>query len=215
MRIRTISLLLCGFLIVVTGHSGVAGNLEGKLVVGAKGGLCRSMPEGLSFESDNNGNYGLGISVEYFFWEPLSGGLSFSHNSFEGEWISPAYYAMWNHHYYTEWSWSDVSVFGRFVLAPYEEVSPYFTAGVGLYIPRITNKLYWHLPDTIYTDTFYGKTEFGYHFGFGIHCLLSKRTMIYLELPLTVIRDPDSSQYLNIFAGISFLFGDGKIKLMR
>ncbi len=212
MRIKTISLLLCSFLTIGMGKTGLAADLQGKLVLSAKGGMCRSMPEGLSFAADNNGNYGLGLSVEYFFLEPLSGGLSFSYNSFsfEGEWARPAYYSVWNYHYYTDWTWSNVSIFGRFVLAPLNEVSPYFTAGIGLYIPRIKNKSYYYQPDTIYANTFYGKSKFGYHFGFGTHYLLSSRVLVYLEFPLNVIKDEDNTHYFNIFAGISFLLGPAK-----
>jgi opacity protein-like surface antigen len=129
----------------------------------------------------------------------------------------------WGTRYYTEWNWTSVSLFGKFVWAPREEISPYFTAGVGAYVPRTKDKWYDH-PDTIHTYTSRGEQHFGVHLGVGVHYFLNRRTMVFLEFPVSFIhakhynsqeyesspRIYHDSQILNLFVGINFLFGSGK-----
>jgi opacity protein-like surface antigen len=129
----------------------------------------------------------------------------------------------WGTRYYTEWNWTSVSLFGKFVWAPREEISPYFTAGVGAYVPRTRDKWYDN-PDTIHTYTSRGERHFGIHLGVGVHYFLSRRAMVFLEFPISFIHAKNfivneyessprlyhDSQILNLFAGINFLFGLGK-----
>jgi opacity protein-like surface antigen len=127
----------------------------------------------------------------------------------------------WGTRYYTEWNWTSVSLFGKFVWAPREEISPYFTAGVGAYVPRTRDKWYDN-PDTIHTYTSRGERHFGIHLGVGIHYFLNRRAMVFLEFPISFIHAKNfivnessprlyhDSQILNLFAGINFLFGLGK-----
>lgn len=231
MKIKSSILLLCSFLTIWTGKSSLAADLQGKFALSAKGGMCHSMGNSFSSGANVDGNYGLGVSAEYFFLEALSGGIALTHNSFEGEWRRSGYYSSRSEYYYSDWNWTDVSIFGKFVLGPDKEVSPYLTAGMGLYFPRVQDKWYFHR-DTIFTHTSYGKGQLGYHFGFGIHCLLTREVLIYLEVPFNVIHTEDlvihwidipnrmdkchniynRSQYFNIFAGISFLLGPMKLE---
>lgn len=233
---KKLLILLHSFMIVCsTGQIGAI-DLRGKFGLSGKGGLTYSAGGGFLSEDKIENNYGFGISVEYFPLKPLSLGLSLVHNSFQDEWRRSSYYQWWNYYYSTDWNWTNVSIFTKFVLGPENMISPYLTSGVGLYIPRIKDWIYRH-PDTLYTHKSYGKGQFGWHFGMGIQYLLTKRMLAYFETPLNliyteglVIRGVDSpvkigpshkiieqyhkiydkSQYFNIFAGVSFLFGTGK-----
>ncbi len=214
-----------GLLIILVWQDISAAELKGKFAISAKGGVCSSLGSGFGSENSQEGRYGLGISAEYFFLEALSGGLTLAHNSFEGKWQG-SYYDSWDKQLgYTGWSWTNVSIFTRFVMGPRSEASPYFVAGMGLYIPRITDKFF-RAPDTVYTHTSYGKGQWGFHFGCGIQYLITQKLLLFLELPITSIhtkgsqfhwmdlshwigqehRIYDDSQWVNVFAGISFLW---------
>lgn len=221
MKIISIWLIL---LMICTWHNVPAANLQGRLAISAKGGICSSLGSGFAAGNSQNGKYTLGISAEYFFLDALSGGLVVSSNSFQGDWHR-SMIPEDQHRYRTNWNWTSFNLFTRFVLEPQSKASPYLSAGIGLYIPRIKDKWYQN-PDTIYTHTSYGKGQLGYHFGGGIQYLLSKKMFVFLEIPLNIIRTnhlsihwldesrkmeqghniSESSLYFNVFAGISFLW---------
>ena len=218
MKIKSSILLVCSFLTIWTGKSSLAADLQGKFALSAKGGMCHSMANGFSYEAKMKNNYGFGVSLEYFLLRPLSGGLSLVHNSFQAGWEHRGYYPYSDHYYSSDWNWTNISIFARFVLGPQNRVSPYLRGGVGLCIPRI--KDWWFdPPDTVRTHTSYEKGVFGYHLGFGIHYLLTKKLLVYLDVPFNIIhtdemkqshRISEKSHYFNIFVGFSFLFGTGK-----
>jgi opacity protein-like surface antigen len=184
---KLITLFVC-FTIMLAAESAWGVNLSGKLALSAKGGLCYSMGSGFGSGKDVHGRYGVGLSAEYFVFEPLSAGLTLVYNSFEGEWRKSGY-AMFPPRYdYTGWTWTNVSLFAKFVMAPREEVSPYFTAGVGIYTPSRTDKWYDHA-DTIHTSSSRGADRFGMHLGFGVHYLLNQRALVFLEIPINLIRN--------------------------
>ncbi len=217
-------LFVCIFLIIQLWQNAPAENLKGKFLLSTKGGLCSSLGNGFAADNSQDGKYALGISAEYFFLEALSGGLVVSSNSFRGDWHR-SMIPEDQHRYQTNWNWTCFILFTRFVLEPQSKASPYLLMGIGLYIPRVKDKWYQN-PDTIYTHTSYGKTQLGYHFGGGIQYLLSKKMLVFLEVPLTFIQTNhlsihwlDKSQkmeqwhgisgislYFNVFAGISFLW---------
>jgi len=175
------------------------------------------------------------VSAEYFFLKPLSVGLAVVHNSIQGDWARSIYPE--EHYYYsTDWNWTNVTIFGKFVLGPENKISPYLKGGMGLYIPRIEDWAYYP-PDTTYTHKSYGKGQFGWYFGFGIHYLLTKKVLVYVDIPLNVIytkglvirgvdiplrigpkiifieqyhKIDEKSHYFNIFAGVSFFLGTTK-----
>jgi opacity protein-like surface antigen len=195
----------------------------------AKGGLCYSVGSGFASYPNVDGRFGVGVSAEYFVLKPLSAGLALVYNSFEGEWRRSGYYLGFNEYYYTDWRWTSINVFTRFVLAPYEELSPYLKVGIGLYYPTIQDKWYSH-PDTIFSHISHPKGQVGYQFGVGIQYLLSSKMLVYLEVPLNFINSKDleihwvdmvgkmekrkkiydDSQIFNVFAGITFLLGSNK-----
>jgi opacity protein-like surface antigen len=216
---KPITLVIC-FTIMLAAESAWGVNPSGKLALSAKGGLCYSMGNGLGSGEKVHGRYGVGLSAEYFVLEPVSLGLTLVYNSFEGEWEKSGYYAGWGTWYYTRWTWTNVSLFAKFVMAPREEVSPYFTAGMGMYTPRRTDKWYDH-PDTIHSSSSRDADRFGIHVGFGVHYFLSQRALVFLEIPLNLISSGgyspldgvryntihDQSQIVNVFVGLSFLLG--------
>jgi opacity protein-like surface antigen len=216
---KLITLVVC-FAITFAAGGAWGVNLSGKFALSAKGGLCYSMGSGFGSGREVDGRYGVGLSAEYFVLEPLSFGLTLVYNSFEGEWEKSIYAMLPPRYYYTDWTWTNVSLFAKFVMAPREEVSPYFTAGVGMYTPTRTDKWYDH-PDTIHTSSSRGADRFGIHVGFGVHYFLSQRTLVFLEIPINLIRNDghwlvdgerydtiyDQSQILNVFVGLSFLLG--------
>jgi outer membrane protein W len=204
-----------------------ARDLRGGAVSGM-GGASYAMGTGFLSKDNIKNNYGFGVSVEYFFLKTLSGGLSSVHNSFRGYW-NESHYHFGNYHYSTDWNWTNVSIFGRFVLGPEDKLSPYLKGGVGLYIPRTKDRWYYH-PDTTYTHTSYGKGQFGWYFGMGIQYLVNKQVLVHLDVPLIAIHTKglvihwidipqrmeqyhkiyEKSYYFNIFAGISFILGTKK-----
>jgi hypothetical protein len=224
MKLRII-LFAFVFLVIQLRQNAPAENLKGKFLISAKGGLCSSLGGGFDSENIYNGNYGVEISAEYFFWEALSGGLTVVHNSFEGKWQGSNYCLPDNQLGYTGWDWTNVSLFTRFVMGPLSEASPYFVAGMGLYFPRVRDKIF-RAPDTVYAHTSYGKGEWGYHLGCGVQYLISPKLLVFLEVPLTFIHTKGlethwmdlshrigqehmvygNSQWLNACAGISFLW---------
>lgn len=222
---KKLSILLFGFMVICIGEETWATDLKGKFALSGMGGASYLMGTGFSSEDKIKDNYGFGISVEYFFLKGLSGGLALIHHSFQDVWkgASPD----WRYHYYsTDWNWTNVSIFGRFLLEPEGKISPYLKGGVGLYIPRIKDWLYYP-SDTTYTHKSYGKGQFGCYFGIGIQYLFSKKVFVYLEVPFNVIyteglvihwidiprrmeryhKINDKSHYFNIFVGVSFLLG--------
>jgi hypothetical protein len=219
---KSIILIVC-FAIMLVAESAWGVNLSGKLALSTKGGLCYSMGDGLDSYAKTDGRFGVGVSAEYFIIRPLSVGLTLVHNSFEGEWTKSHYYADWGTWYYNDWNWTNISLFVKFVMAPREEASPYFTAGVGAYIPRSVYKWYDH-PDTVHTHTSQGGRYFGIHLGFGVHYFISQRALVFLDVPLNLIRTDfyrpqdlgryhdayDCNQILNVFVGLSFLLGSEK-----
>ncbi|HEX7400803.1 MAG TPA: hypothetical protein VF369_01370 [candidate division Zixibacteria bacterium] len=217
-------LFACIFLIIQFWQNTPAENLQAKLLLSAKGGLCSSLGNGFAAGNSQDGKYALGISAEYFFLDALSGGLVVSSNSFQGDWHR-SMIPEDQHRYRTDWNWTSFNLFTRFVLGPQSKTSPYLLTGIGLYIPKVKDKWYQN-PDTIYTHTSYGKGQLGYHFGCGIQYLLSKKMLVFLEVPLTFINTnhlsihwldesrkmeqwhsiSEISLYFNVFAGISFLW---------
>jgi hypothetical protein len=222
-----LTILLFGFIVICTGETW-ATDLGRRFALSGTGGASYVMGSGFSSEDKMKNNYGFGVAVEYFFLNGLSGGLALVHNSFQGDWEKSWWYP-WRYYYSTDWNWTNVSIFGRFVLGPENRISPYLKGGVGLYIPRVKDWLY-SLPDTVYTHTSYGKGQFGWCFGVGIQYLLTKKILLYCEIPLNLIYTEglvihwidiprrmegyhkiyDKSHYFNIFAGVSFLFGTKK-----
>lgn len=227
---KKLSILLFGFMVICIGEETWATDLSGKFALSGMGGASYLMGTGFSSEDKIKNNYGFGVSVEYFFLKGLSGGLALVYNSFQGDWKKPAiWWLPWRYYYSTDWNWTNVSIFGRFVLGPENKISPYLKGGVGLYIPRIKDWLYYPL-DSTYTHKSYGKGQFGCYFGVGIQCLLTNRVLVYFEVPLNWIYTEglvihwidiphrmeryhkiyDKSYYFNIFAGVSFLLGTKK-----
>jgi opacity protein-like surface antigen len=212
------------FLIIQLWQNASAENLQVKILLSAKGGLCSSLGNGFAAGNSQDGKYALGISAEYFFLDALSGGLVVSSNSFQGDWHR-SMIPEDQHRYRTNWNWTSFNLFTRFVLEPQSKASPYLLAGIGLYIPKVKDKWYQN-PDTIYTHTSYGKGHLGYHFGGGIQYLLSKKMLVFLEVPLIIIStnhlsihwldEPrkmeqghdisEPSLFFNVFAGISFFW---------
>jgi opacity protein-like surface antigen len=226
MRKKSFAFPLCALLILYTSVCCLGADFKGKFAVSAKGGLCYSMGSGFASYPNMDGRFGAGVSAEYFILKPLSIGLALVHNSFEGEWRRSGYYLGYNEYYYTDWSWTSINFFTRFVLAPYEELSPYLKAGIGSYNPTVHDKWYSH-PDSIYSHTSHGKVEMGFQFGVGIQYLLNNNMLVFLEIPMNFINTGnseihwvdmegrmekhdiiyDDSQIFNIFAGISLMFG--------
>jgi opacity protein-like surface antigen len=221
---------LCAFLILYSSTLCLGADLKGKFAISAKGGLCYSLGRGFASYPGIDGRFGVGISAEYFMLGPLSAGLALAHNSFEGEWRRSGYYYLgWKRFYYTDWSWTSINLFTRFVLGPHEELSPYFKAGIGWYYPTIHDKWYSH-PDSIYSHTSHGKAEMGFQFGFGMQYLLNNNLLVFLEIPMNFIKTGDSethwvdiegmmekrdmiyddSQIFNVFAGVTLLLGSNK-----
>lgn len=216
---------LCALLIFYTSTWCLGADLKGKLAVSTKGGLCYSMGRGFGSYPSLDGRFGVGVSAEYFILEPLSAGLALVYNSFEGEWHRSAYYVGWNEYHYTAWRWTSINIFTRFVLAPYEELSPYLKAGIGLYYPTIQDKWYHHR-DTVFSHTSHARGQVGYQFGVGISYLLNSNVLVFLEIPMNFIKTGDlqiqwvdaegrmekhdiiydDSQIFNLFAGVSFMF---------
>lgn len=226
---KKLTIILFGLMVICTGKEAWATDLSGRFALSGMGGVSYVMRGGFSAEDKIKNNYGFGVSVEYFFLKPLSAGLAVVHNSFQGDWERTHYYDQWNHYGSTDWNWTNVSIFGRFLLEPEGKISPYLKGGAGLYIPRIKDWLYYP-SDTTYTHKSYGKGQFGCYFGVGIHYLLTKRVLIYFEVPLNWIYTEglvihwidiphrmegyhkiyDKSYYFNIFAGVSLLLGTNK-----
>ncbi len=232
---KKLSIFLFGFLVIWMGEDTWATDLRGKFVLSGMGGMCYSMGDGFSSKDGIKNNYGFGVSAEYFFLKPLSVGLAVVHNSIQGDWARSIYPE--EHYYYsTDWNWTNVTIFGKFVLGPENKISPYLKGGMGLYIPRIEDWAYYP-PDTTYTHKSYGKGQFGWYFGFGIHYLLTKKVLVYVDIPLNVIytkglvirgvdiplrigpkiifieqyhKIDEKSHYFNIFAGVSFFLGTTK-----
>ena len=143
---KKLTIILFSLMVICTGEEAWATDLSGKFALSGMGGLSYSMGHGFSSEAKIKDNYGFGVSVEYFFLKGLSGGLALVHNSFQGDWTRSSYPE--EHYYYsTDWNWTNVSIFGRFLLEPEDKISPYLKGGVGLYIPRIKDWIYYYLPD--------------------------------------------------------------------
>jgi hypothetical protein len=222
---KKLSILLFGFMVICIGEDTRATDLKGKFAFSGMGGICYTMGDGFCSESKMKNNYGFGVSVEYFFLKPLSGGLALVHNSFQGDWYRSGYPED-RRYYSTDWNWTNISIFARFVLGPENRISPYLKGGVGLCIPRVKDWRYLP-PDTTYTHKCYGKGQFGWHFGIGIHYLLTEKVLVYLDVPFNVIYTEglvihwidipnrmeryhkiyEKSHYFNIFVGVSFLLG--------
>jgi len=237
MRIKSFILLLLGFLVIWTGHNTSAADLRGKFALSAKGGMALTTGSGFSSKDDTDQAYGFGASVEYFFLRGLSGGLEIIHTSFPGEKKKSGYYAWYDTYASTGWNWTKIGVFGRIVPGPERKLSPFLKAGVGLFIPRADDWLYftggadappgWPLHDATFTRNTYGKGQFGYGFGFGLHYLATPRMLFYLEIPFDVVSAKGlvidwldtpigvgqhheiygNRYHLSLLAGVSFLLG--------
>jgi hypothetical protein len=227
---------LFGFFVIWVGEDTWATDLRGKFALSGMGGVSWVMGTGFSSQDKIKNNYGFGVSAEYFFLESLSGGLALIHNSFQGDW----YYwsgdpGEWSYNS-ADWQWTNISLFAKFVIGPELKASPYFKGGVGLYIPWMKDWSFSN-PDIIYTHSSYGKGQFGWSFGFGVRYHITKKVLVFLEIPLNVIYTNglvmqgvdipvqigptrrfitkyheihDRSQYINIFAGVSFFLGTGE-----
>jgi hypothetical protein len=214
---KKFSILVFGLLVIWMCDDSWGTDLRGKFALSAKGGFCYSMGNGFTSESKMKNNYGIGVSVEYFVFKALSGGLSLVDNYFQGGWEYRGFYPYSDHYYSSDWNWTNISIFARFVLGPENRFSPYLKGGVGIYMPRIKD---WWLdpPDTLNTKSGYERGVFGYHLGFGVHYLLTRKMLVYLDIPFNVIhtdkmrqshRISEKSHYFNIFVGFSFLFRMG------
>jgi hypothetical protein len=234
---RKSTLVFLGFVIVFAVQGAPAADLSGKFVVSAKGGIALTTGSGFSSKDETDQAYGFGASVEYFFLRGLSGGIEVVHTSFPGEKKESGYYAWYDTYASTGWNWTKIGLFGRIVPGPERKLSPFLKAGVGLFIPRADDWLYftggegappgWPLNDATFTRDTYGKGQFGYGFGFGLHYLATPRTLLYLEIPFDVVsakglviewvddqtgvgqrHEIYSNRYhLSLFAGASFLIG--------
>ena len=234
---RKTLLLLLGFMIVYAAQSTPAADLSGKLVVSAKGGIFFTTGSGFSSKDDTDQAYGFGASVEYFFLQGLSGGFEIIHASFPGEKKKSGYYAWYDTYASTGWNWTKIGVFARIVPGPERKLSPFLKAGVGLFIPRADDWLYypggedappgWPLNDATFTRNTYGKGQFGYGFGFGLRYLATPRMLLFLEVPFDVVSAKGlviewvddqtgvgqrneiygNRYHLSLFVGISFLIG--------
>ncbi|MGB8657484.1 MAG: outer membrane beta-barrel protein [Candidatus Zixiibacteriota bacterium] len=225
---KRLLILLFGFMVVCLGKDTQATDLKGKLLLSGMGGASYVVGSGFSSEDKIKNNYGFGVSAEYFFLKPLSEGIAVVHNSFQGDWYRSSYPEE-RCYYSTDWNWTNISIFGRFVLGPENRISPYLKAGVGIYVNRIKDWLHYP-PDTTYTHKAHGQDQFGWYFGFGIHCLLTKNLLLYLDVPFNVINTNgleihwtdiprgmegghtinEKSYYFNISAGVSLLIGPKK-----
>ncbi len=223
------SILVFGLLLVCNWESAKGSELRGRFAVSARGGVSYVVGDGFSSHREIKHSYGFGLGAEYFFLEALSCGFSFVHNSFHGEWTRSAYYPRSLSYYTTDWNWTNLSVFGRFAFGPQNKICPYVKAGIGLYIPRAKDWVFYP-PDTTYTHTSYGKGQFGHYAGFGVQYRLTKKVTVYVEIPLNFIHTDDlviqwvdqarwlegnheihkTSRYFNLFLGVSFLLGTGK-----
>jgi hypothetical protein len=240
MKPRISTLLLCGLLIVCVGKSSLAADLRGKFALSAKGGISFATVSGFSSKDETDQAYGFGASAEYFFLRGLSGGLEVVHTSFPGERKKSGYYAWYDTYASTGWNWTKVGIFGRIIPGPERKLSPFLKIGVGLYIPRADDWLYftggddappgWPLHDATFTRNTYGKSQFGYGFGFGLRYLASPRMLLYLEIPFNVVSAKGlviewvdvptgvgrhheiygDRYHLSLFAGVSFLLGPAK-----
>jgi hypothetical protein len=141
---KKLIVFLFGFMVMCIAQDNWARDLRGGVAVSGMGGASYAMGTGFLSEDNIKNNYGFGVSVEYFFMKTLSGGLSLVHNSFQGYW-SESHYHFGNYHYSTDWNWTNVSIFGKFVLGPEDKLSPYLKGGVGLHIPRTKDGWYYHL----------------------------------------------------------------------
>jgi|GEM_PF-1214800 len=234
---RKSTLVLLGFMIVFAADGTPAADLSGKLVLSAKGGMALTTGSGFSSKDDTDQAYGFGASVEYFLLRGLSGGLEIIHTSFPGEKKGSGYYAWYDTYASTGWNWTKIGVFGRIVAGPERKLSPFLKVGVGLFIPRADDWLYfvggegappgWPLNDVTFTRNTYGKGQLGYGFGFGLHYLATPRMLFYLEIPFDVVSAKglviewaDSQTgvgrrneiygnryHLCLLAGVSFLLG--------
>ncbi|MGB2990899.1 MAG: hypothetical protein WBC98_13170, partial [Candidatus Zixiibacteriota bacterium] len=206
----------------------------------AKGGIALTTGSWFSSKDDTDQAYGFGASAEYFFLRGLSGGLEMVHTSFPGERKKSGYYDWYDTYASTGWNWTKVGVFGRIVAGPERKFSPFLKVGVGLYEPRVEDWLYypggedappgWPLHDVTFTRNTYGKGQFGYGFGFGLHYLATPRMLLYLEIPFDVVSAKGlviewvddqtgvgqrheiygNRYHLSLFAGVSFLLGPEK-----
>lgn len=217
---KKLSILLFSLLVIGMGEETWGTDLRGRFAVSGTGGLS-GIASGFQ-DHEIKHAYGVGISTEYFFLKWLSGGLMLSHNVFQGEWRKLFY--DWRTYYSSDWSWTNLSMFGRFTGGPENKLSPYLKAGVGLYFPRVKDWAF-YAPDTVYTHSSYGKGQFGYHFGMGVQCRLVGRLMVFIENSFHFIYTEDlvihwvdldqrlewdhfideTSRYINWFAGVSVL----------
>jgi len=234
---RKSTLVFLGFMIVFAVHGVPAADLSGRFVVSAKGGIAFTTIGGFSSKDDADQAFGFGASVEYFFLQGLSGGLEITHASFPGEKKKSGYYAWYDSYYSTGWNWTKIGLFGRIVPGPERRLSPFLKAGVGLYLPRADDWLYfpggegappgWPLNDVTFTRNTYGKGQFGYGFGFGLQYLATPRVLLYLEVPFDVVSAKGlviewvddqipvgrrheiygDRYHLSLLAGVSFLLG--------
>jgi hypothetical protein len=240
MRLKNSILFLCGLLVIWMGKSSLAADLRGKFALSAKGGISLTTGSGFSSKDDTDQAYGFGASVEYFFLRGLSGGVEMVHTFFPGERKKSGYYAWYDTYASTGWNWTKIGVFGRIVPGPERKFSPFLKVGFGLYVPRVEDWLYypggedappgWPLHDATFTRNTYGKGQFGYGFGFGLHYLATPRMLLYLEIPFDVVSAKGlviewvddqtgvgqrheiygNRYHLSLFAGVSFLLGPEK-----
>lgn len=136
--------LFLGFLVLFTIEESPAEDLMGKIILSGMGGTSYIMQAGFSSENKIKNNYSFGMSFEYFFLNPLSLGLTVAHNSFQGEWYrTGGYFSPGISYSTTDWNWTNIGIFTKFVLGPENKAAPYFKGGLGWYYPRIKDWLYY------------------------------------------------------------------------
>jgi hypothetical protein len=233
---KLITLFVC-FTIMLAAESVWGVNLSGKFAIGAKGGVSSATQSGFSSGDQVKSGHAFGLSAEYFFLRGLSGGLELVNTFFPGKRKSFGYVGWDECRYSTSWNWTSLLLFGRLVLGPERRFSPYLKAGVGLYIPRADDWLYfpggeeappgWPLQDVTFTYKTYGRGQVGYSLGFGVQYLVGRRVLVLLEIPFNVATTSESTiswedtptgvgkshtvgderYYSGLFLGVSILVG--------
>ena len=195
MKTKGLFCLSSALLVLWTLELASGADLRGRFAISGYGGISFATGRGFSHDDQVKEAYGFGLGLEYFFRSKLSGGLEVSHTSFPGKRNTFPDNPFDQCRYYlsTEWNWTKVSLFGRVHLAPEKRFSPFFKAGMGLYLPRIEdwifcpNREYYYggpcpFAGIEHTRKTYGKGQFGYCCGFGIQYLIGDRLLFHSEM---------------------------------
>ena len=178
-----------------------AEDLRDKFALSAEGGVAFTPSGGFSYKKQVREAYEFGARVEYFFRSQLSAGLEVTHASFPGKRKTLPEYPFDQCRYYlsTEWNWTKVSLFGRFLVSPEKRFSPFFKGGLGLYIPRIEDWIFCPNLEYYYgepcpfagiehTRETYGKGRLGYQLGFGFQYMAGTWLLFHTEMVFNVVR---------------------------